>query len=269
MLLHLITSDVSAFRLLDELKQETDVRANCVVVPANRLDSKKIDAVCKEAAVRGIPVSVHQLRSAFVDELPLADAAVSWMYSQIIKREDLARYPQGTLNMHGGHIPKYRGANVLQWAIINGETELGVTWHEMVEAVDAGTIWAEATVPIAPDATAWEVRALMIEKGIELFPLAWRNMTSKSRGRVPDPTGGQVWPVRRPEDGRIGPGLPEKRLRDLVRALCPPWPSAFVDIEGSKVPVAEVSSEPKAATIRYATAEGRDVYLSIQDQTLP
>jgi methionyl-tRNA formyltransferase len=171
--------------------------------------------------------------------------------------------------MHGGRIPEYRGANVLQWAIVNGDSDLGVTWHEMVKEVDAGPIWAEGTVPIAPDATAWRVRELMIEKGIELFPLALLNMLSKTNGRVPDTMAGRVWPARRPEDGRIEPGLPARKVRDLIRALCPPWPPAFIEIEGRRVSVTGVGSEPAAGTNAYVTAEGRTLHLQTRGGTEP
>jgi methionyl-tRNA formyltransferase len=261
MLLHLITSDMSAFRLLDQLDRETSATASCVVIPANRIGSTKVNAVIEEAAARRIPVAVHRSRSAFDPGLPAAEFAVSWMYSQIIRPDDLARYSRGTLNMHGGRIPEYRGANVLQWAIINGDSDLGVTWHGMVKEVDAGPIWAESTVPIALDATAWNVRELMIEKGIEMFPLALRNMLSNSNVRVLDTVVGKVWPARRPEDGRIGLRLSARKVRDLVRALCPPWPSASLEIEGRLVPVTGVSSEPIVGAHAYVTAEGSMLYL--------
>jgi methionyl-tRNA formyltransferase len=259
MKLHLLTTDVSVFRLVDALG--SDVEVTSVIVPGNRVDTQKIRLVQAEAERRSILLSVHALHSAFNAALPPADGAVSWLYSQIIRNEDLVRYRRGTLNMHGGRIPDYRGANVLQWAIINGEKELGVTWHEMVDEVDAGAIWAEGEVPIGLDDTAWNVRGAMIEKGIELFPLAWHNMISRTYGRIPDLRKGNVWPIRKPADGRITQGLSERKVRDLVRALCPPWPAAFIDTPNGLFSVGAVMDVPSPQTVLYETAEGRTIYL--------
>jgi methionyl-tRNA formyltransferase len=259
MKVHLITTDVSGFRLLDSLGPE--LAFSCVIVPENRLNQPKIEAVRNAAYKRNVSVYVHRKGSLFDASLPSANGAISWLYSQIIRTEDLARYPLGALNMHGGFIPKYRGANVLHWAIINGEKELGVTWHQMVEEIDAGTIWAEGHVPITPSATAQEVRTLMIEKGIELFPLAWHNMATKKNGRIPDLSSGTVWPSRRPVDGRIEMGLPARRVCDLVRALCPPWPSAYIAVNGEDVPIVGVRLTPQPESLPYVTAEGETIYL--------
>jgi methionyl-tRNA formyltransferase len=256
---HLITNDVSAFRLVDNLAQEIVV--TCIIIPSNRQSSSKVQAVINESAHRGIPVSTHIFRKKFDTGMPGADIAVSWMYSQIIHSQDLRRYKLGAINMHGGKIPEYRGANVLQWAIINGEQELGVTWHSMVDAVDAGEIFAESTVPIAPDASAWEVRGLMLDKGVELFPEALSNLIAGISVRVPTLSEGDVWPVRRPEDGRIPPCLSERRLKDLIRALCPPWPRAFIDSDEGIIPIGGVCEEESSDTYQYKTIDGKLLFL--------
>jgi len=257
--IHLITTDPSVFRLLDLL--ESKVVVTCVIVPGNRQNSSKVDAVKNESHRRGIPISLHAFRQMFEPEIPSADIAVSWMYSQIILNEDLERYKFGIINMHGGKIPEYRGANVLQWAIINSEEFLGVTWHLMAEEVDAGEILAEGVVPILPEATALELRASMLEKGIELFPEAWRNLISGRNRYKPDLSVGKIWPVRRPEDSRIPPSLTERRLKDFIRALCPPWPRAFVEVDGDAVSIAAVASVADVDSISYETADGKILYL--------
>ena len=257
--IHLITTDESAFQLVDALSGT--LQATCVIVPSNRQASGKIARVRAGAERRGIPVSEHRARSCFDSGLPPAEAAVSWLYSQLIKAEDLQCYSRGILNMHGGRIPEYRGASVLQWAMVNGETEMGITWHEMVEEVDAGTIWAESTVPVPPEATALEMRQTMIRAGCDIFPVAWRNFLSRTGGRRPNLSGGRVWPQRRPDDGRIVPGLTERQVRDMVRALCPPWPPAFVEQGGERIAVSRVTKEPAIDAIPYHTDDGAILYL--------
>lgn len=257
--IHLITTDESAFQLVDALAG--GVQVSCVITPSNRQASDKIARVLAGAERRGIPISEHRARSCFDAGLPPAEAAISWLYSQLINTEDLQRYPRGILNMHGGRIPEYRGASVLQWAMINGETEMGITWHEMVEEVDAGTIWAESTIPVPPEATALEMRQSMVRAGCDLFPVAWRNFLSRTGGCRPNLSGGRVWPQRRPDDGRILPGLTERQVRDMVRALCPPWPPAFVEQGGERIAVSRVTGRPASGAIPYQTVDGATLYL--------
>ncbi len=254
---HLYTTDASALGLIERLDPGDSVTA--VVIPENRTGSEKITRLT--AALGRAPI-VHRRGQPIAPELPPADAAISWLYSQIFAPADLAAYPRGILNMHGGKIPEYRGASVLQWAIIAGERELGITWHELVEAVDAGPIWAESTIPIPPEATGAELRHAMIEAGLALFPAAWRRF----RDRQGEPRRaclekGRVWPQRRPSDGEIVPGLAETRLRNLVRALGAPWPPAWIAHEGRHCAVTRVVDRPTAGALPYRTAEGRLVYL--------
>ena len=255
--LHLFATDVSALELLKQLGPEDSVTR--LIVPSNRLGSEKIARLIDAA---DLPIYEQRRRKPLDPDLPSADAAISWLYSQIIDAQDLARYPVGMLNMHGGTIPEYRGANVLQWAIINGEKELGITWHELVEEVDAGPIWVESRIPIPPTATAVEMRAAMIVEALRLFPKAWARFRNKlGHPRIPKLDQGRVWPSRKPEDGRIAPGWPGGRVRDMVRALCSPWPPATVCCDGSWVPVGGVLKRPEPGTIPYRTAEGTLVYL--------
>ena len=257
MKVHLFTTDVSGLRLLEN--SDVGISANCLIVPGNRHDTAKIAEL---EAVAQIPIVVHQRGEALPQDMPPADVAFSWLYSQIIQEADILRYPLGVLNMHGGVIPDYRGANVLQWAIINGESELGITWHELVREVDAGPIWAESRIAIPPEATAWELRTHMIEAGLGLFATAWQRFTTKNfTPRLADLATGRVWPSRKPEDGRIDPGWSEQKVRDMLRALCPPWPPATIYWEGSWSPIHGVSRRQVENGVPYVTAEGKKIFL--------
>jgi methionyl-tRNA formyltransferase len=260
MRIHIFTTDASAFELSKWLPVGDLVEA--VIVPNNRSASEKVRAVQETGKRLGIPVFEHARGKTLPKTLPEADAAISWLYSQIIKSEDLTNYPKGMLNMHGGRIPEYRGANVLQWQIINGEKELGITWHEIVEAVDAGPIWAESTIPIAGEATALAIREAMIREGINLFATAWQRATKGGVApRLPDLTGGRVWPSRRPKDGIVQPGMTTVQIQNFVRALCPPWPPATIHHQDQWYEISAVSSEIRPDSIAYKTADGAVVYL--------
>jgi methionyl-tRNA formyltransferase len=265
MQIHLFATDVSGLDLIENLSNTDEVTA--VIIPTNRLDSEKIERLAAEAERRGILTVYHRARMRLPDDLPPADAGISWLYSQIIQTDDLLRYPAGLLNMHGGQIPQYRGQSVLHWAIVNGDTEMGVTWHEIVEDVDAGPIWGETRIPIPPTATAAEMRVAMIEAGLDLFPSAWRAFASRQgEPRYPKLADGRVWPRRKPKDGYIEAGWPLRRLRDMVRASCPPWPTATFLHNGEILFVRAVQEHEALDTVPYKTADSEIVHLRIQER---
>ena len=256
---HLITTDQTSFKLLESVNGALNVTS--VIVPANRRHTRKVARVVQMAECRKIPVYIHPLRSRFSRNLPPACAAICWLYSQIICEQDLARYPMGILNMHGGKLPQYRGASVLQWAIINGESECGVSWHRLIREVDAGPIYVEGRIPITPESTGYELRQAMILEAMDLFPKAWRRFLQSESTRVPDILEGKVWPQRTPLDSCIKDELTERELRDFVRALCEPWPRPFVVSGNSRVEIDRVVSEYEPGAIPYQTSDGRKTYL--------
>jgi methionyl-tRNA formyltransferase len=257
MRLHLYTTDPSGLALIDRLPGGDQFVA--VVVPENRAGSEKVEAVHADSP---IPIIVHGSGGLASTDVPPADAIVSWMYSQIISTELLGVYAHGGINMHGGCIPDYRGANVLNWAIANGEASLCVTWHEIVEKVDAGGILAEATIPIGGDDTALMVRGELIKEGIRIFPDAFQKFQSASPPiRIPELTEGHVWPSRRPSDGRIEFEWPEEKVSAMIRAQTGPWPDATVLDQGEWHEVCGITDKPGPGRIAYGTADGGNIYL--------
>lgn len=255
--IHLITTDVSALALVEALPS-TD-RVTALIVPENRLNEPKIDKLISRSPW---PYFIHRRAQPLPDNLPATQAGVVWLYSQIIAPQDLQRYPNGLLNMHGGKIPQYRGANVLQWAIINGESEIGITWHEIVAEVDAGPIWYETTIPVPPNATALDMRQAMITAGSATFPEAWSRFRERRiPPRYPDLATGRVWPSRRPQDSKIPDGLSEIAVRNMLRALCPPWPSPYLERDGHRISIGGVSRNPGGSALPYRCSDGTTLYL--------
>lgn len=83
-------------------------------------------------------------------------------YGQILEDETLAIARVGSLNVHPSLLPKYRGLHAVYWALYEGETETGVTVHEMIANVDAGRILAQESLPLGPDDTMAEVYRRMM-----------------------------------------------------------------------------------------------------------
>ena len=94
-----------------------------------------------------------------------ADLLVVCDYGQILLPETLAAARLGGINLHGSLLPKYRGAAPINWALLNGETETGVTVIHMTPKVDAGPCIAQAVTAIDAEETAVELEARLAESG--------------------------------------------------------------------------------------------------------
>ena len=158
-------------------------------------------------------------------------------YTQIIRRKLLDAAPRGAINLHGGKLPEYRGASTLNWMILGGETDGGVSIIQVDEGVDTGDILAEERFPIGPDDTIAEVLA----RSLEIFPpMLLRVLEGLETGslvpRKQDPSAGRTWPKRRPEDGLVSwTDMTAPELHNMVRALTRPYPGAFFHFKGRKV----------------------------------
>ena len=156
------------------------------------------------------------------------DLIFSFYYRSMLPMSLLARARLGAFNLHGSLLPKYRGRAPLNWAILKGERETGVTLHEMVEKPDAGRIVGQQAVPIGPDDTAVEVFHRMTDAAEAVLNRCLPSLAAGNASmRENDLTKGSYYGRRRPDDGRIDWSKPAQEIHDLVRAVAPPFPGAF------------------------------------------
>jgi methionyl-tRNA formyltransferase len=166
------------------------------------------------------------------------DFLFSFYYRLMLKPELLAIPKRGAFNMHGSLLPKYRGRAPVNWAVLHGETETGATLHEMVEKPDAGRIVDQEAVAILPDELAVEVFGKVTRAAERVLRRSLPKLIDGSAVlRAQELSRGSYFGGRRPEDGRIDWSAPAKRIHDLVRAVAPPYPGAFTEIEGKKLRV--------------------------------
>lgn len=198
------------------------------------------------------------------------DLLFSFYYRSMLKNEVLGIPRLGALNLHGSLLPKYRGRAPVNWALVKGETETGVTLHFMTEKPDAGDIVGQAAVPIAFDDTALTLFGKMEGAAARLLDdLLPRIATGEIPRRPNDLSRGSYFGGRRPEDGRIDWSRPAVEIYNLVRAVTRPYPGAFSELSGEKLTVwwaiplrGEAGSSPSPGTIRvtggptYAMAGG-------------
>jgi len=164
------------------------------------------------------------------------DILFSFYYRNMVCQEILDIPPKGCLNLHGSLLPKYRGRVPVNWAIIHGETETGVTLHYMVAKPDAGDIVAQRKVTIDFEDTARTVFDKMTIAARELMRDTLPLLREGRAPRVPqDLSKGSYFSGRKPEDGRIDWNWSALRIYNLVRAVTHPYPGAFTSLGGRKL----------------------------------
>ena len=156
------------------------------------------------------------------------DLIFSFYYRSMLPMSLLKRARLGAFNMHGSLLPKFRGRAPLNWAILKGETETGVTLHEMVEKPDAGRIVDQQAVPIGADEAAVEVFRKLADAADAVLRRSIKNLISgNAKLRPQNLAAGSYYGRRTPEDGRIDWSKSAQEIHNLVRAVAPPFPGAF------------------------------------------
>lgn len=217
-------------------------RLVAVVVPSNRR-GEGIDLMRNAAANRHLQLLVQPPRleiAPFVEALRLTSPAVVvvWSYSMVLPASVLAVPIHGTINVHGGPLPEYRGGHVAQWAIINGAREFGVALHYMDESVDTGPVIAERRFALDETDDAGTLRQKMAVTGSELLTRWCPRLADSTAPRVPqDPSRARYWPLRSPEEGRIAWTMSAAAICRHVRALCLNTPGAYIETAGRRLAI--------------------------------
>lgn len=166
------------------------------------------------------------------------DIVFSFYYRHMLKRPLLELAPMGALNLHGSYLPFYRGRCPVNWVLLRGETETGVTLHYMVEKPDAGDIVAQRRVAISFDDTALTLYGKMTRAAREMFAETLPKLAAGTAPRVPqDHSRATYFGGRRPEDGRFQWADRAIDIYNLVRAVTHPYPGAFTGMGQTKLMV--------------------------------
>jgi len=230
-------------------------------------------SVAKLARSRGLDVAAPDDPNApeFVAKVKSRrpDFLFSFYYRSMLGRPLLATAPRGALNMHGSLLPKYRGRAPVNWAVLHGETRTGATLHEMVEKPDAGRIVDQEAVPIAPDDLAVDVFGKVTGAAERVLARSLPRLVDGSAElRAQDLSKGSYFGGRKPEDGRIDWRAPAKRVHDLVRAVAPPYPGAFAELEGKRLRLLRTRLLPGRGPARLSAlvhAEGGRCLIACSD----
>ncbi len=199
---------------------------------------------CAElASGAGIPVhTIDGMNETWAAKIAAMRPAViySFYYRHMIPDGVLALARMGAFNLHGSLLPAYRGRAPVNWMIVNGEREAGVTLHHMVARVDAGDIVGQRAIGIDDSDNALTLYRKLVPLGVELITEMHPKIAAGTAPRrKQDISQGSYFGRRRPEDGRIDWRWPARRIFNLVRAVTHPYPGAFCFARGRKLLVWE------------------------------
>lgn len=187
-----------------------------------------------------LPEGVEALR-AFAPDLMVTAA-----FGQLLSGENLAIPKYGCINVHGSLLPKYRGAAPIQWAIINGETETGITTMMTDIGMDTGDILLVDKIAIDPDETAGELFERMAILGAQTLKRTITALEAGTLARNPqDESQATKCPMLKKEHGKLDFTQSAASVHNRVRGTNP-WPGAYALLEGEplKIHKSHVSDLP-------------------------
>ncbi len=170
-------------------------------------------------------------------------------YGRILPRSILELPSQGCINVHYSLLPKYRGAAPVAWTILQGEEKSGVTTMRLVEKMDAGPIFLQEEIAVAPDETTASLEAKLIPMGARLLLETIRRL--KEGSAIPKPQREEeatYAPMLKKEDGEICWSDPAALLERRVRGFYP-WPSAYTSLRAKILKIHRahvIAMEPEA-----------------------
>lgn len=195
--------------------------------------------VCAEAHGLAVYQPDSMRTQEAYDRLALeqADAIIVVAYGKILPKPILEMTPAGCINVHGSLLPRYRGAAPVQWAVINGDAEAGVTTMLLDEGVDTGAMLLKRSRPLDDTITGGQLFDLLAQDGAELL--------IETLDRLKE---GALVPVAQPEEGACYASMlnksmcpldwqkPARTLHNQVRGMNP-WPVATCRMDGKGVKV--------------------------------
>jgi len=219
------------------------------------------------AEALGIPVwQPERLRDEqFLDTIRAlnADLGVVAAYGKILP-ESLLQIPRlGMINVHASLLPRYRGAAPVHRAIMNGDTETGVTIMRVVKALDAGPMLLAESIPIEPDETGHDLEARLATLGARLLLSSVDRLERCEAVEVPQDDSQATYASRiLKTDGVIQWDQPAQAIHDQVRALSP-WPHAYTFLNGARYVIHQTRPHPSVESAAHGLPA--DLQHALQD----
>jgi methionyl-tRNA formyltransferase len=231
------------------------------------------DSALRVSQEYGLPVitpdDVHsaELERTVTELRP--DFVFSFYFRSMIGAPLLNAARLGALNIHGSVLPKFRGRAPVNWSILHGAHESGATLHYMSARADAGDIVDQLAVPILENDEAREVFNKVTVAAETILARSLPGLIAGTAPRLPQRLEeGKYYGRRRPEDGKIDWAASARDIHNLVRAVAPPFPGAFGQVDGQRWMIHKTRVEPRtiepSERARLFGADGR-CYVACRD----
>lgn len=261
------------------------VEAGCNIVavitapdkPAGRGMELQQSAVKKYAVSKNLPVlQPEKLKNpAFLEELKALKADLQICVAFRMLPEAVWNMPpMGTINLHGSLLPQYRGAAPINWAVINGEKETGVTTFKLKHEIDTGDILLQDRFPISEADTAGTVHDTMMHVGAALLLKTVKGLANNSLKEMPQLLSTNETLRHAPkiftETCEINAAQSTEEVYNRVRGLSP-YPAAFTFLKGKKLKIyraEKVNIAPAVATGEFVTDGKTYLHLACLDGSL-
>lgn len=229
---------------VESLKSLIDSGQNIVGIitapdkPAGRgkqIQSSAVKNFAEEAGISTILQPGNLKSSEFIEELKNLKADLQVVVAFRMLPEVVWSMPaHGTVNLHASLLPDYRGAAPINWAIINGESETGITTFFIQKEIDTGKIIFREKVSIEQNTTAGELHDILMSKGADLLvktveTIASGNYTSRAQEELIRESNMNPAPKINKEICRINWNNNAKKIHDFIRGLSP-YPAAWTEI---------------------------------------
>jgi len=255
-------SSVGTAALEGLLEAGVDVRA--LYTYAQGADERWFTPPAAVALAHGIPI--HEA-PAFNDDAVFEaisthqpDFLFSFYFREMIQARFLEIPRLGAYNLHGSLLPSYRGRAPINWVLVKGETETGITLHAMTPKPDDGHIVAQERLPIAWDETALSLTNKAAAAGRNLVREAIPGLVDGSIPRIDQKSLGPstYFGGRKPADSRLEASMTVQEAFNQIRAVADPWPNAYLETPSGTVKIAWAlpSAEPCPTGCFRNTPEG-------------
>jgi len=253
--------------ILENLIEKSNVQAIFCIPDNNNENIIRIKEIAKEFSLAVKQPNKKELYT-FIPYIKNTkpDLIVVCGYKYIIPKEIFNIPKFRTINIHPSYLPAYRGQHVINWAIINGKKETGITIHFIDEGIDTGDIIIQKKVPILFEDTAATLHDKLYHEACELLLYVLNCIASGKqiqRKKQNDDEASYFKP-RVPEDGRIDWNRSGLEIYNLIRALVKPWPGAYSYIKGKKIIIWCAKFENNCSCNQYSNGE----IIEISDSTL-
>lgn len=250
----IVFCDETSYLTVKQLARQVGLRVVAIVF-SQRVKKKKIDYLTESHAFGSNPRILNPLDQDLIARFARensVDFFLVFSFDTILKEEILQLDEVKKLNIHCGKLPKYRGANILNWVIIKGEPVTAVTLHEIDSGVDTGPVIADWDVEVYFSDTP-----LLLQRRLEesILSFASTKIRDYLENRiVPKPQDQTIFPSfkrRFPEDGLIDWSQSDIEIYNLIRGLADPWPGArYIDENNQIQIIGNVLSLEDVANLR-------------------